>query len=100
MDKKYKIAYNRIKAADIRGKEIVKELRALPPIEYCPEETRGLTKEYMWTIEFIINQCDHILEDDPEDPYGEEIDFRIKLEQFQEHYEQIRETINTHSGTV
>ena len=85
--------YDRIKAADERCKEIVEELRNLPPIEYCPQETRGLNQEYSWTITFIINQCDAILESEPDDQFGEEVDFRIKLAYFQEHYEQIRDRI-------
>ena len=89
--------YERIKAADDRCKEIVKELRDLPPIEYCPQETRGLNREYLWSVTFIINQCQHILESESDDSYGEEVDFRIKLAYFQEHYEQILDKINNRS---
>ena len=85
--------YDRIKAADSRCKEIVEELRNLPPIEYCPQETRGLNQEYSWTVTFIINQCNAILESEPDDLFGEEVDFRIKLTYFQERYEQIRDNI-------
>ena len=100
MDKKFEITYKRIKAADNRCKNIALELKRLPPIEYCPEETRGLTREYMWSITFIINQCNNILDEEPDDRYGEEVDFRIKLEYFQDHYEQLQETINNRSGSV
>ena len=89
--------YDRIKAADGRCKEIVEELRKLPPMEYCVEyqrlQTRGLNQEYSWTITFIINQCNAILESEPDDVYGEEVDFRIKLAYFQERYEGIRDNI-------
>jgi len=81
--------YERIKAADERCNEIVQELAELPPIEYCPQETRGLNQEYLWSAQFIVNQCNYILESEMDDPYGEEVDFRIKLAQFQERYENI-----------
>ena len=89
--------YDRIKSADDRCKEIARELAALPPMEYCTEserlQTRGLNQEYMWSATFIVNQCQHILDSEPDDVYGEEVDFRIKLSYFQEHYEQILEKI-------
>lgn len=86
--------YERIQSADERCNEIVQELASLPPIEYCPEETRGLVKEYKWTVDLIIRLCDDILESESDDVYGEEVDFRIKLTYFQERYEQIREQIS------
>jgi|LULM01.1.fsa_nt_gb hypothetical protein len=85
--------YDRIKAAHERCTEITHELRELPPIEYAPKETRALTREYLWTVDVIIRLCDEILKTEPEDPYGDEVDFRIKLEYFQEHYEEIRSKI-------
>ena len=92
--------YDRIKCADGRCQEIVQELKELPSIEYCPQETRGLNQEYLWSVTFIINQCQHILDSDSDDAYGEEVDFRIKLAYFQERYEGILEEINNSSGTV
>ena len=85
--------YDRIEAADERCKEIAEQLRALPGIEYCPEETRSLNNEYIWTVNLIIRLCDDVLESEPEDVYGEEVDFRIKLSHFQERYENIRDQI-------
>ena len=45
-------------------------------MEYCVEyqrlQTRGLNQEYSWTITFIINQCNAILESEPDDVYGED----------------------------
>ena len=79
--------YERIKCADVSCKEIVQELKELPSIEYCPQETRGLNQEYLWSAQFIINQCQYILDSESDDTYGEEVDFRIKLSYFQEHYE-------------
>ena len=84
--------YDRIKSADGRCKEIVKELQVLKT-EYHPKEVRSLVKEYQWTIGVIIRLCDDILNESPEDEYGEEIDFRIKLSYFQEYYENIRDKI-------
>jgi len=85
--------YERIKSADERCNEIVEELKALPSIEYCPEETRGLNQEYLWSVQFIINQCQHILDSESDDVYGEEVDFRIKLTYYQERYENILDKI-------
>lgn len=86
--------YERIQSADARCREIVEELRNLPPIEYCPQQTRGLNKEYIWTAKLIVRLCDDILESEPDDVYGEEVDFRIKLTYFQEHYENIIEQVD------
>ena len=62
-------------------------------MEYCDEgerlQTRGLNQEYIWSVQFIVNQCQHILDSEPDDAYGEDVDFRIKLSYFQEHYEDI-----------
>ena len=85
--------YERIQSAHERCAEIVEELRGLKT-EYYPKEVRGLNKEYLWTVDVIIRLCDEILESEPDDPYGEEVDFRIKLAYFQEHYEQIRDSVN------
>ena len=85
--------YERIQAADQRCNEIVEELQHLPSIEYCPQQTRGLNQEYIWSVTFIINQCNAILESESDDAYGEEVDFRIKLTYFQEHYEDILDKI-------
>ena len=89
--------YDRIKCADERCKEIARELAALPSMEYCVEserlQTRGLNQEYCWSAIFIVNQCQHILDSESDDVYGEEVDFRIKLSYFQEHYEQILDKI-------
>ena len=89
--------YDRIEAADERCQEIVEELKNLPPIEYSPRETRGLTQEYLWTVNVIIRVCDELLDIEPEDAYGEEVDFRIKMVSFQEKYENILEDINNNN---
>jgi hypothetical protein len=89
--------YERIKCADVRCREIVQELKELPSIEYCPQETRGLNQEYLWSAQFIINQCQYILDSESDDTYGEEVDFRIKLSYFQECYEQKLEKINNYN---
>tara|TARA_Y100000310_G_C20221614_1_gene596000 strand:- start:211 stop:510 length:300 start_codon:yes stop_codon:yes gene_type:complete len=90
--------YERIKCADERCKEIGQELSRLPAMEYCEEgqrlQTRGLNQEYIWSATFIINQCQHILDSQLDDAYGEEVDFRIKLSYFQEYYEQVIESLN------
>jgi hypothetical protein len=85
------LTYRRIKAADQRCKEIVQELRELPPIEYCPQETRGLNQEFIWSCTFIINQCDMILESDE---YGKQRDFRAKMTRFKERYEDTLRSID------
>lgn len=87
--------HKRITSADYRAREIVEELKDLKT-EYHPREVRGLTQEYMWTVERIIDMCDEILESEPTDIYGEEVDFRIKLEYFQERYEGIRDNVSLH----
>ena len=84
--------YDRIKCADARCKEIVEELRTLKT-EYHPEQVRGLNQEYIWSVTFIVNQCNYLLEEESDDRYGEEVDFRIKLSYFQEHYENILDKI-------
>ena len=90
--------YDRIQAATERSDEIVEELRNLPSIEYAPKETRALNQEYLWTVNLIIRLCDELLETEPEDVYGEEVDFRIKMVYFQEKYENILEDINTNNA--
>lgn len=89
--------YERIKCADERCKEIVEELRALPPIEYCPEQTRGLNQEYMWSAQFIINQCQYIIDSDK---WADDIDFQIKMSNFQKQYEDKLEKINNYGDTI
>ena len=42
--------YDRIKAADGRCKEIVEELRKLPPMEYCVEYQRLQTRGLLSTV--------------------------------------------------
>ena len=93
--------YDRIKAADDRCNEIVKELAALPEMEYCAKNERNLTRslnqEYLWSAQFIINQCGYIIESEE---YSEDYDFQIKMSNFQKRYEDILEHINNHSGNV
>ena len=66
-------------------------------MEYCVEgdrlQTRGLNQEYIWSAKFIVRQCDIILESKTDDPYGEDVDFRIKLSYFQEYYENVLDKI-------
>ena len=88
-----KLTYYRIKMADARCKEIVQELRKLPPIEYCPQETRGLNQEYIWSITFIINQCEAILESDEYNDTHDDMLYRLELTEFQEHYKNIKSAI-------
>ena len=93
--------YERIKAADIRCKEIIQELKQLPPMEYCAEgdrlQTRGLNQEYMWSAKFIINQCQYVIDSDE---WVDDVDFQIKMSNFQKHYEDILEHINNHSDSI
>jgi len=90
--------YDRIQAATERSDEIVEELKNLPSIEYAPKETRALNQEYLWTVNLIIRLCDELLETEPEDLYGPEMDFRMKMSYFQEKYENILKDINNHSA--
>jgi len=89
-----KLTYSRIKAADERCDEIVKELATLPPMEYCPEEsrlkTRELNGEFIRSATFIVNQCQYVLNSDK----FNDIDFHIKMEKFQNRYERILESIS------
>ena len=85
------LTYQRIKAADDRCREIVQELRELPSIEDCPQETRGLNQELQWSCTFIINQCNMIIESDE---YGNQRDFRAKMIQFKERYEDTLRSID------
>ena len=89
--------YERIKAADVRCKEIVKELRALPPMEYCEEgdrlQTRGLNQEYLWSAQFIINQCQYIIDSDE---WGYDSDFQWKMCKFQKKYKDRLDKINNY----
>ena len=94
------ITYNRITAADARCKEIVKELKEIPSMEYCTEaqrlETRGLNQEYLWSAQFIINQCQHIIDSDE---WGYDTDFQWKMFQFQKSYKEKLDWINNYSET-
>ena len=93
--------YERIKAADIRCKEIVQELHELPPMEYCIEgqrmQTRGLNQEFLWSAQFIINQCQYVIDSDR---WADDIDFQIQMSNFQKHYEDKLKKINNHSDIV
>lgn len=90
--------YERIKAADARCTEIVDELRKLPPMEYCDKgdrlQTKGLNQEYLWSAQFIINQCQYIIESDE---WGYDTDFQWKMLKFQEQYKQKLDHINNYS---
>ena len=83
--------YDRIKCADERCREIVEEL------EYCAQETAGLNQEYLWSVQFIINQCKYVIDSDE---WADDIDFQIQMSTFQKHYEDVLEEINNHSDTV
>ena len=85
--------YDRIQAAHERCMGIGVELKALPDIEYAPRETRGLNQEYIWTAGLIVRMCDELLETEPDDEYGEEVDFRIKIGNFRNKYEDIVERL-------
>ena len=90
--------HNRIKAADARCMEIVKELKGLPPMEYCNEyqrlTTKGLNQEYLWSVQFIVNQCQYIIESDE---WGHNSDFQWKMYEFQKNYKQKLDYINNYS---
>tara|TARA_Y100000310_G_C20044239_1_gene517595 strand:- start:148 stop:444 length:297 start_codon:yes stop_codon:yes gene_type:complete len=90
--------YDRIRAADIRCKEIVEELRELPVIEYCEEgqrlQTRGLNQEYLWSAQFIINQCQYIIDSDE---WGYNSDFQWKMYKFQKDYKEKLDKINNYN---
>ena len=89
--------YERIKCADERCREIAEELNTLVPIEYCPQETRGLNQEYLWSALFIINQCQYVIDSDK---WADDIDFQIQMSIFQKRYEDVLVEINYHSDTV
>ena len=76
-------------------------MAALPEMEYCAENERNLTRslnqEFLWSAQFIINQCDYIIESEE---YSEDYDFQIKMSNFQKRYEDILEHINNHSDSV
>lgn len=90
--------YERIRAADARCKEIVEELRDIPPMEYCEEgqrlQTRGLNQEYLWSAQFIINQCQYIIDSDE---WGYDSDFQWKMDKFQKKYKEKLEKINNYN---
>jgi len=91
MEMNLDITYTRIQAADERCWEIVEELSALPEMEYCDKgqrlQTKGLNQEFLWSANFIINQCDAILESNQYQNSGEDVDFRIQLVKFKENWE-------------
>jgi len=76
-----------------RATVIVCELKETET-EYFPEEVRGLCKEYKWTVNKIISNCNRILEKEPEDTYGTEVDDRIKVAKILDKYEIIKEKID------
>ena len=50
------------------------------PTEYYPLEVRALNKQYRWTLIRIKRQCNQILNKEPDDRFGEEIDDRMRVE--------------------
>jgi hypothetical protein len=84
--------YELICRAIFDSKQIARKL-ASKPIEYYPQEVRSLNKEFEWTILCIIRMCNQILDEEPEDMYGEEIDQRIKVEKILYKYEEMHNKI-------
>ena len=74
------LTHDRITAADMRCREIVTELKELPSMEYCDEgqrlQIRGLNQEFLWSTQFIINQCQHIIDSDE---WGYDSNFQWKM---------------------
>ena len=93
--------YERIKCADERCQEIGQELGRLPPMEHCVEsqrrQTRSLNQEYLWSAQFIINQCQYVIDSEE---WAHDIDFQIKMSKFQKRYEDLLEKINNYSDSV
>ena len=89
--------YDRIQAAHERCQEIEQQLKTLSITEDIHGESRSLNREYLWTVSVIIRLCDDLLETEPEDVYGEEVDFRINIVYFQERYENILEDLKAHA---
>ena len=87
--------YDRIKAADTRCSEIVEELKRIPPVEYCAEgerlQTRGLNQEFLWSAQFIVNQCDYIIDSDE---WKDDYNFQKEMISFQQNYKEKLEKIN------
>ena len=88
--------YERIRLTDVRCKEIVQELQELLPIEYCPQQTRDLNQEYLWSAQFIINQCQYIIDSDE---WGYDSDFQWKMHAFQKNYKDKLDDIKNYRET-
>jgi hypothetical protein len=83
-----KAEYKRLAASVADAEYIVEKLRKLKT-EYHPQEVRSLVRQYEWTVLFIRRMCNEILDKDPEDMYGIEIDNRINVEKILYKYEEI-----------
>ncbi len=84
------LTYTRIQMAEARCKEIIKEMEIAND---CSFTVKGLKQEYEWSVTFIINQCEAILESDQYDDNHEDLLYRIALLEYQEMYKNIKSTI-------
>ena len=80
--------YELLESSIDRVKQIEEELKTLKT-EYHPRQVRGLCIEYKYTIEKIIKFCNNILDEEPEDKYGIEIDNRIKVSGILDRYRKL-----------
>ncbi len=83
------LTYTRIKSADTRCKEIIKELETANDCSFPSENIDNLNEEYEQFIIFIINQCNAILESDQYEDTDEDMMYRIRLEEFQSYYKEL-----------
>ena len=84
------LTYMRIQMAEARCKEIIKELQTA---EDCSFTVKGLKQEYEWSVTFIINQCEAILESDQYHDSHEDLLYRVALLEYQEMYKNIKSAI-------
>tara|TARA_R100000808_G_C2091979_1_gene112048 strand:+ start:427 stop:720 length:294 start_codon:yes stop_codon:yes gene_type:complete len=84
--------YELVESCITRLNNIKLELKDLE-VEYYPREVRGLVNEYKWTTYRVINLCNEILSREPEDPYGSELDNRIKIEKILDFYQSLWDNV-------
>ena len=64
----------------LRDEKNIRQQLSEKPTEYYPREVRALNKQYHWTLISAERQCNKILNKEPDDRFGEEIDNRIRVE--------------------
>lgn len=86
---KYELLEMALKDAD----QIIQQL-INRPAEYYPQEVSSLTEEYKWTVNSIVRIGNEILDKEPEDNYGDEVDKRIRVSNILNKYEEIQMQID------